>query len=318
MMKSFFNRKGSDSCTKKYKLGKNLGQGNFATVKLATRKSDSTVWAVKILTKAHLEADDIDALEVEVKILETCDHPNIVQMEEVFDTDDKFYMVMEPMHGGELFDRIADKEKYDEEEARSCTTSILQAIKYCHAQNVVHRDLKPENLLYKSTDADSILKLADFGLASILSEGSLMKTACGTPGYVAPEILKSEQYGPGVDVWSIGVILYILLCGFPPFYEESNPALFRLIKQGIYDFPPKYWNGIDDGAIDLIKRMLTVDPAKRITIDEALEHPWIVGTSNQDLSHVTGEIKKFNARRKFKAGIMLARAGLAMMKVQKK
>lgn len=188
--------------------------GSFATVKSAISKADNSHWAVKCIDKASLTAEDEEALRVEVEVLQLVHHANIVQLREVFDCQKTFYMVMEEMSGGELFDRIVEKEKYSEKEASNVVKKLAAALLYCHAQGIAHRDLKPENLLYQSTAEDAEIKIADFGLAKLIKGDSLMQTACGTPGYVAPEILEGRPYGPEVDLWSLGVITYILYgCG---------------------------------------------------------------------------------------------------------
>jgi len=143
---------------------------------------------------------------------------------------------MELMTGGELFDRIVEKEHYSEKEAADTIRPIVDAIRYCHEMGIAHRDLKPENLLYSSPDPSAVLKITDFGLAKVLNN-ELMTTACGTPGYVAPEIIEGKGYGPAVDYWSLGVIIYVMLCGYPPFYEETNEKLFDMIKTAKYEFP---------------------------------------------------------------------------------
>jgi len=160
-----------------------------------------------------------------VEILGQVDHPNVVRLFEIFDDGEILYLVMELMSGGELFDRIVEKESYTEKEAAETIRPIVDAIRYCHEQGIIHRDLKPENLLYESSDEKAIIKISDFGLARFV-QGELATTACGTPGYVAPEIVAGQGYGKEVDYWSIGIILYIMLCGFPPFYEENNKELF--------------------------------------------------------------------------------------------
>lgn len=303
-----------DECEKFYKFGKTLGQGSFATVKAATCKADQSKWAIKCIKKSSLSAEDEEALQTEVEILERVAHPNIVQLREVFDCAAQFYMVMEVCSGGELFDRIVEKEHYTEAEARDCLRPLIEAIKYCHDNHIVHRDLKPENLLYGSEEDDAIIKIADFGLAKLLDDNSLMHTACGTPGYVAPEILEGRAYGEAVDMWSFGVILYILLCGFPPFYDENNAVLFRAIKAGNYDYPSPFWDDVSEDAKDLINNMLVVNPDKRFNAQAVLDHPWVTGDHSDKghLGHFTGQMRAYNARRKFRAGILTMQALMAM------
>eukprot|EP00831_Metopus_contortus_P024172 TRINITY_DN2112_c0_g2_i2.p1 TRINITY_DN2112_c0_g2~~TRINITY_DN2112_c0_g2_i2.p1 ORF type:complete len:274 (-),score=43.92 TRINITY_DN2112_c0_g2_i2:155-976(-) len=220
-------------------------------------------------------------------------------MFEIFEDDDHIYLVLEFMSGGKLFDRIVEKEQYSEKEAADTIRPIVDAIKYCHTLGIVHRDLKPENLLYATTDEKSAIKVSDFGLARFMNQ-DLMMTTCGTPGYVAPEILHQKGYGKAVDFWSIGVILYILLCGFPPFYAENNSDLFEIIKKGEYDFPSPYWDMISDLAKDLIRNLLIVDPLKRYDADKILAHPWIVGekTPRKQLPSVTHKMREYNEKKK--------------------
>jgi calcium/calmodulin-dependent protein kinase I len=303
-LKNAFSR---DPCQKYYNLTRTLGQGSFATVKLATCKQQNTKWAVKIIKKSSLSKEDEEALESEVDILRKIDHPNIVKLREVFDCNNNFYMVMELCTGGELFDRIVLKEHYTEKEARECLTSIVSAVKYCHDHDIVHRDLKPENLLYSDFDDEkAVVKLADFGLAQLLNSNSLMTSACGTPGYVAPEILEAKPYGKEVDMWSVGVIAYILLCGFPPFYDESNSKLFKAIKSGVYQYPSPFWDEVSSEAKDLVDHLLVLDTSARFTADQALNHPWMKGEglNSGNLQHFQSSLKAYNARRKFKATIL--------------
>mmetsp|Transcript_9503 Transcript_9503/g.27289 ORF Transcript_9503/g.27289 Transcript_9503/m.27289 type:complete len:283 (-) Transcript_9503:94-942(-) len=231
----------------------------------------------------------------------------------VYDEKSKMYLVLELVSGGELFDRIVARGHYTEMDAVSLMGQVLNALGYLHSIGIVHRDLKPENLLYATNVEDSphynTIKLADFGLAKVLNGTAdhSMTTTCGTPGYVAPEILTQRHaYGKEVDLWSLGVILYILLCGFPPFYDENNAALYNQIKRGDYTFPSPYWDGISRPAIEVIKRLLTVDPTKRATVDEVLAHPWMKcqdGQSSVNLAGAQEQLKKFNARRKFKNAV---------------
>jgi serine/threonine protein kinase len=209
--------------------------------------------------------------------MEQLDHPNCVNLIALFQSPKKVYMVLELLTGGELFDRIISKGSFSEKEASDLMGTLTSAIKYLHGVGIVHRDLKPENLLYSSQADDAQIKVMDFGLAKahVGSEKNTMQTACGTPGYVAPEVLKNKPYGPAVDMWSLGVILYILLCGFPPFYHQDTPGLYKLIKEGKFDFPDPWWTKISPDAKDLVTKMLTLDPAKRATPDMVLSHPWI-------------------------------------------
>jgi calcium/calmodulin-dependent protein kinase I len=319
MLSKFFYKK--DECSKEYKIGEELGSGSFAIVRRATNREDRSEWAVKIIDKTKLDAEDAAALEVEVAILQKVHHPHIVQLRQIFDCPKHVYMVMELMTGGELFDRIVEKEKYTEEEARVTVQKIAGAIEYCHNMGIVHRDLKPENLLYSDPTDDASIKIADFGLAKILKEDDMMATQCGTPGYVAPEILEGHPYTDKVDIWSLGVITYILLCGFPPFYDENNQALFAQIKAGAYDFPSPYWDGVSAEAKEFIRKLLVVDPKKRLSARELLEHSWLAtaagkGATN-DISSNLANMKRFNARRKLRAGIRLAKAVQAFQKMGK-
>ncbi|KAL0487448.1 calcium/calmodulin-dependent protein kinase [Acrasis kona] len=288
---------------KDYDIGRVLGSGTFSTVKLATQKSDSRQVAVKIIDKTNLQVNT-DSLRTEVKILKSVEDPNIVELIDIYEKDQKVYLVMELLTGGELFDRIVNKypNGYNEEVAAELTKKIVLSVKYLHSRGIVHRDLKPENLLYASESNDSDIKITDFGLAKMADGDFLLKTACGTPNYVAPEVLLNEGYDASVDMWSIGVILYILLCGFPPFYSENTPELFDQIINGSYDFPSPYWDKVSLSARDLITKLLQIDPKKRFTPDQCLSHPWIKNlTTNKEIrTEVISELKKFNARRKFK------------------
>lgn len=266
-----------------YKLEDDLGMGSFATVKSATHKKSGLQYAVKIISKQSLNEDDRIGLQNEIDILTHVDHPNIVKLYEVYEDADSYSLVMELMTGGELFDTILEKEQYSEKEAAETVRPIIDAINYCHSLNIIHRDIKPENLLYSSKDpATRIIKVSDFGLARFISNETLAITTCGTPGYVAPEILEQRPYGKECDYWSIGVVLYILLCGFPPFYDQDNMVLFEKIKHGKYDFPSPVWDQISEEAKDIIRNLLVVDPSRRWNSDQLLRHPWILGETCTD------------------------------------
>jgi len=285
----------------KYLFEKTLGQGSFGEVKKAKNKTTGDEFAVKIVNKSDMQQEDLLALQTEVEILSQIDHPNVVKLYEVWEDKSKFYMVMEIMTGGELFDRIVEKDHYSEKEAADTIRPIVDAIRYCHNMGVAHRDLKPENLLYATKDPHSIIKISDFGLAKIY-DSSLMMTQCGTPSYVAPEVLEGKGYDETVDFWSIGIILYILLCGFPPFYDDDNDKLFELISKAKVEFPLPYWENISESAQDLIKKLLCADPRKRLKSDQILAHPWMVGdeTPRKNLPNITDKIREYNAKKKFK------------------
>ena len=212
-----------------------------------------------LVYRQSLDDDEEQGLQLEVEILSEVDHPNVVKLFEIYDEGAVLYLVMEIMSGGELFDRIVEKEAYSEKEAAETIKPIVDAIRYCHENGIIHRDLKPENLLYESEDEHAIIKISDFGLARFV-QGELATTACGTPGYVAPEIVGGKGYGKEVDYWSIGIIVYIMLCGFPPFYDENNQKLFEAITSCTFEFPSPYWDKISDSAKDLITKILVANP----------------------------------------------------------
>jgi calcium/calmodulin-dependent protein kinase I len=271
-------------------------------VKRATRKSDRKDFAIKIIKKKELkEESDLAAIYDEVTVMRQLHHPACVQLFDTFEDPKKFYMVLELLEGEELFVRIEELEKFSEADAAEVTRTLLVAVQYLHSIGIVHRDLKPENLIYSSKQADAELKVTDFGLAGNITNGATMTTSCGTPGYVAPEILREVPYGKEVDIWSIGVILYILLCGYPPFYHQEPTVLFELIKNGDFRFEDDFgWAEISVSAKDLVRKMLTVDPRRRITSDAALQHEWISGgraTTQPFSAQYTQNNRLFNARR---------------------
>jgi len=288
-----------------YQLLDEIGHGAFSSVKLGQHKMTGEKYAVKCVTRKDLPKEDEVSLREEVAILRKVKHQNIIQLFDFFEEPDMFYLVTELMEGGELFDRIVQKTFYNEKEARDLVMILLDAIFYCHEQGIVHRDLKPENLLLKSKEDDSTIKIADFGFAKEISEHAGLSTQCGTPGYVAPEILEGKEYGTEVDMWSIGVITYILLGGYPPFYDEKQANLYRKIKKGEYEFDPEYWDAVSSDAKDLISKMLVVNPAKRLTAAQALRHPWFLGSEHdlvsRNLERNLKELRKYNARRKLRA-----------------
>lgn len=254
---------------------------------------------------------DLDRLQTEMDILKKVKHANIIALEDLFETADHFYIVTELVTGGELFDKIVEKGNYSEHDAAILVRKMLSAIDYLHHLGIVHRDLKPENLLLKDHSDISEVKLADFGLSKIVGQAgmTLMQTACGTPGYVAPEVLKACGYGPEVDLWSIGVITYILLCGFPPFYHEELPLLFDQIMEAQYEFPEEYWDPISQDAKDFIKKLLVVEPEQRMNTTQALDHPWLVNAEKQNkpLSKMGSKLGQYVQTKKANSKVMEGR-----------
>uniref|UniRef100_A0A671KMB4 calcium/calmodulin-dependent protein kinase n=1 Tax=Sinocyclocheilus anshuiensis TaxID=1608454 RepID=A0A671KMB4_9TELE len=244
---------------------------------------------------------DHQKLEREARICRLLKHPNIGKLFDVLTLNVNFFRVT----GGELFEDIVAREYYSEADASHCIQQILEAVLHCHQMGVVHRDLKPENLLLASKLKGAAVKLADFGLAiEVQGDQQAWFGFAGTPGYLSPEVLRKEPYGKPVDMWACGVILYILLVGYPPFWDEDQHRLYQQIKAGAYDFPSPEWDTVTPEAKDLINKMLTINPAKRITAAEALKHPWICQRSTvASMMHRQETVeclKKFNARRKLK------------------
>ncbi|KAJ7413121.1 Calcium/calmodulin-dependent protein kinase type II delta chain [Willisornis vidua] len=248
-------------------------------------------------------------LEREARICRLLKHPNIVRLHDSISEEGFHYLVFDLVTGGELFEDIVAREYYSEADASHCIQQILEAVLHCHQLGVVHRDLKPENLLLASKSKGAAVKLADFGLAiEVQGEQQAWFGFAGTPGYLSPEVLRKDPYGKPVDMWACGVILYILLVGYPPFWDEDQHRLYQQIKAGAYDFPSPEWDTVTPEAKDLINKMLTINPAKRITASEALKHPWICQRSTvASMMHrqeTVDCLKKFNARRKLKGAIL--------------
>eukprot|EP00565_Helicotheca_tamesis_P004997 CAMPEP_0185724094 /NCGR_PEP_ID=MMETSP1171-20130828/682_1 /TAXON_ID=374046 /ORGANISM="Helicotheca tamensis, Strain CCMP826" /LENGTH=335 /DNA_ID=CAMNT_0028391875 /DNA_START=129 /DNA_END=1136 /DNA_ORIENTATION=- len=291
-----------------YRLKGVLGTGAFSTVREGKhRRNKEHPFAIKCVNRAKLTEEDAAALLDEVAILKELKHQHIIRLYDFFEEPQTYYLVMELMSGGELFDRIVAKAYYNEKEARDVCKILLEAVDYCHRNNVAHRDLKPENLLLVTNDDDATVKIADFGFAKKVLAPKSLTTQCGTPGYVAPEILEGVAYDLKADMWSVGVILYILLGGYPPFIENNQRELFRKIKRGDYEFHEEYWGTVSTEAKNLISSLLTVKPDDRLTASAALRNPWIEYSGkdleNKDLGINLSEFRKFNAKRKFKAAV---------------
>jgi calcium/calmodulin-dependent protein kinase I len=289
-------------------FGLQLGTGAFSTVREGYhRSSEAIAYAVKCVNRRKLTEEDEAALLDEVSILKEMKHLHIIRLYDFFIEPSTYYLVMERMSGGELFDRIVAKAYYSEKEARDVCRIVLEAVGFCHKNHVAHRDLKPENLLLLSEDDDSAVKIADFGFAKKVYAPNSLTTQCGTPGYVSPEILEGRPYDTRADMWSVGVILYILLGGYPPFIENNQRDLFRKIRRGDYEFHEEYWGTVSSEAKELISSLLTVDPEVRLSAQDALENPWIRFDdellAQRDLGGTLTTLSKYNAKRKFKAAV---------------
>ncbi|XP_072351913.1 calcium/calmodulin-dependent protein kinase type II delta chain isoform X6 [Scyliorhinus torazame] len=295
--------------TDEYQLFEELGKGAFSVVRRCMKISTGQEYAAKIINTKKLSARDHQKLEREARICRLLKHPNIVRLHDSISEEGFHYLVFDLVTGGELFEDIVAREYYSEADASHCIQQILESVNHCHLNGIVHRDLKPENLLLASKLKGAAVKLADFGLAiEVQGDQQAWFGFAGTPGYLSPEVLRKDPYGKPVDMWACGVILYILLVGYPPFWDEDQHRLYQQIKAGAYDFPSPEWDTVTPEAKDLINKMLTINPAKRITASEALKHPWICQRSTvascMHRQETVECLKKFNARRKLKGAIL--------------
>uniref|UniRef100_A0A0V0J9S3 calcium/calmodulin-dependent protein kinase n=1 Tax=Schistocephalus solidus TaxID=70667 RepID=A0A0V0J9S3_SCHSO len=292
-----------------YDLKEELGRGAFSVVKRCIQISTKLEFAAKIISTAKLSQRDMQKLEREARICRRLKHPNIVRLHDSIQEENHHYLVFDLVTGGELFEDIVAREFYSEADASHCMKQILESVNYCHQNNIVHRDLKPENLLLASKSRGAAVKLADFGLAiEVQGDQFAWFGFAGTPGYLSPEVLRKEPYGKPVDIWACGVILYILLVGYPPFWDDEQHRLYAQIKSGNYEYPPPEWETVTPDAKDLINQMLTMNPSKRITAAEALKHQWIFQpervASMMHRQETVECLKKFNAKRKLKGAIL--------------
>jgi len=239
-------------------------------------------------------------LSREIDIMKKVDHPNVLSLKEIFENSKQLTLVMELITGGELFFKIVDRGCYSEKDAANIVRQIVSGVKYLHSLGIAHRDLKPENLLCNGDNDNMQIKIADFGLSKIFAGGQQLETSCGTPDYAAPEVLTGEHaYDKSVDLWSVGVITYVLLCGYPPFYASSQPALFDKICKAKYDFPPTEWDFISDIAKDFIRNLLVLNPQKRLTAEECLMHPFLGDKlETKPLKNIDQSMAVYNAKRK--------------------
>ncbi|XWS44603.1 hypothetical protein CRYUN_Cryun15aG0061500 [Craigia yunnanensis] len=293
------------SLTDHYSTGKKLGQGQFGTTYLCTHKPTGQQYACKSIPKRKLICqEDYEDVWREIQIMHhLSEHPHVVRIRGTYEDQLSVHLVMELCEGGELFDRIVKKGHYSEREAAKLIKTIVGVVETCHSLGVMHRDLKPENFLFDTVEEDAALKGTDFGLSVFYKPGESFSDVVGSPYYVAPEVLR-KHYGPEADVWSAGVILYILLSGVPPFWAETEMGIFRQILQGKIDFDSEPWPAISESAKDLIRKMLDRNPKRRLTAHQVLCHPWIVDDTiapDKPLdSAVLSRLKQFSAMNKLK------------------
>lgn len=269
----------------KYELGEQLGWGQFGIIRSCSDRDTGDVFACKSIAKNRLTTnDDVRGVKLEIEIMSKLSgHPNVVDLKSVYEDEDYVHLVMELCAGGELFHQLKRFGRYPEHEAKVLFRHLMQVVMHCHEMGIVHRDLKPENILLSTKSLSSPIKLADFGLATYTKPGQSLHGTVGSPFYIAPEVLVGG-YNQAADVWSAGVILYILLSGMPPFWGKTKSKIFDAVRAAILHFPPDLWDHLSPSARDLITRMLCVDPAKRLTAKEVLDHCWM-----KDCSHQTQE-----------------------------
>ncbi|KAI0564723.1 Serine/threonine protein kinase [Gracilaria domingensis] len=299
-----------------YHVGRQLGRGCFAKVFKAIRKCDNKSVAIKVIEKKRLDDETSDLLHNELRILQAVsEHPGIVTLIDSHETDTHMFFIMEYVDGGPLLDRIVSRGSLSENDARILLRTLLLTLRFLSELGCVHRDIKPENILVDNHSKQWPIKLTDFGLSEKMQPDQLLTDAIGTPLFVAPEILKGNGYDCACDMWSLGVVMYIVLCGYPPFPIYDNPQMLTAaIVNGNYSFPVGEWTHVSVDAKTVVSAMLQVDPEKRLTPAQALAHPWIrMSQSTSDLPN--SKLKSFNARRKLKAGVMAVRTTFGLRNI---
>ncbi|KAI9926438.1 hypothetical protein AWENTII_006996 [Aspergillus wentii] len=288
-----------------YKFGRTLGAGTYGIVREAECNQGKKV-AVKIILKKNVRGNERMVYD-ELEMLQALNHPNIVHFVDWFESKDKFYIVTQLATGGELFDRICEYGKFTEKDASQTIRQVLDAVNYLHERNIVHRDLKPENLLYLTRDPHSPLVLADFGIAKMLETPTEVLTSmAGSFGYAAPEVMLKQGHGKAVDMWSLGVITYTLLCGYSPFRSENLSDLIEECRSGKIIFHERYWRDVSKDAKDFILTLLQPDPAHRVTSEVALKHAWLTGESASDRD-LLPEIRAYIAKSRLRRGIEIVK-----------
>jgi calcium-dependent protein kinase len=291
---------------KDYSVGEVVGSGAFATVRRVVSKVSGQLRALKIIKKQ--KGQDSARMYLEVEILKKLIHPNIMQIFEFFEDKKNFYIITEFCEGGELFDKIVEKGTFNENEAADIMRQLLSAVNYIHLNSIVHRDLKPENILL-DLKKQNIIKIIDWGTARFYEKDKKMNRISGTPYYIAPEVL-NEKYDEKCDIWSCGVIMYILLCGYPPFNAETDQEILNKIKLGKFSFPDEEWENVSPDAKDLIGRMLAFSPNERYSASECLNHKWLSEHSIKNNVDKTFSIKCLTNMKKFHAERKLQQAAL--------
>jgi len=301
-------RKSKGKLAEFYSIKGKIGRGNFAVVRKVQRRTDGKFFAAKIITKKTLRPEDLRLLSKEVKILSVLRHPNINTMIETIDTKNHLYIVLELLEGENLFENMVKRRVNTEAVAANVVKQVARACEYMHERGIIHRDLKPENLVYLDKEHTQIC-VTDFGLSKYLDTSQeLTKTACGTPAFVAPEVLRQEEYGTQVDMWSLGIILFIMLCGYPPFVEKNLPRLYKAIRGAKVEFKSQYWDHISSDAKDCVKGLLALDIKKRLTPTALQKHSWVTSKSAPSVNLFDSEgydrrFKRFLILTKMRQGV---------------